>query len=111
MPDGQEKKKRVDNTVAHFENKEGKYVFNGDGIAAVLRIVSGFMAFNKFLLQQPLVFFSDGAKVIHNEIKKTFNFTKYKIILDCYHLHKKFKELFSMALKEKLSARNVMPES
>jgi hypothetical protein len=101
MLDGQEKKKRVDNTVARFENDEGKYVFNGDGLAAVFRMVIGFMALNDFLLQKQIVFFTDGAKTIHEEIKKRFHFTKYKIILDYYHLQKKFKEYFSMAFKGK----------
>jgi hypothetical protein len=31
MPAGQEKKKRIDNTVAHIENKDGKYCFNDMG--------------------------------------------------------------------------------
>jgi hypothetical protein len=30
MPDGRVKKKRFDNTVAHIESEDGKYVFNGD---------------------------------------------------------------------------------
>ena len=101
MLDGKEKKKRVDNTVAHIENIEGKYVFNGDGIAAVVRQVIGFMAFNQFLLKGPLVFFCDGARTIHDEIKEQFKFTKYKIILDYYHLSKKVKEFFSMAFNGK----------
>ena len=105
MPDGQEKKKRVENSVAHFENKDGKYAFNGDGIANVLRLVMGFMAFNNYLLIQPLVFFTDGAKNIHEEIKRTCKFTRFKIILDYYHLSKKFKELFSMAFNGKKSSK------
>ncbi|MDR3134617.1 MAG: hypothetical protein LBU69_00820 [Deltaproteobacteria bacterium] len=101
MPDGQEKKKRVDNTVAHFEDSDGEYVFNGDGIANVFRIVIGFRADNSFLLKQPLVFFSDGARSIHEATKNAFSFTQYKIILDYCHLQRKLKEFFSMAIKGK----------
>jgi hypothetical protein len=101
MPAGQEKKKRVDNTVVHIENKDGKYCLNGSGMSIIVHLVIGFMSFNNFLLKQPLVFFTDGAKTIHDEIKRNFSFTKYKIILDYYHLNKKFKELFSMAFKGK----------
>jgi hypothetical protein len=43
MADGQVKKKRVDNSVARIESEEGKYVFNVDGIAAIFRLVIGFM--------------------------------------------------------------------
>jgi hypothetical protein len=45
------------------------------------------------------VFFTDGARTIHNEIEKVFSFTDYKLILDWYHLKKKFQEFFSMAFK------------
>jgi hypothetical protein len=59
------------------------------------------MAYNSFLLKQPLVFFSDGARSIHEDIKNAFSFTQYKIILDYCHPQKKFKEFFSMAFKGK----------
>jgi hypothetical protein len=107
MPEGQEKKKRVNNTVAHIENKDGKYVFNGDGMADVLRLVLGFMVYNGFLLKTPVVFFTDGARNIHEEIKSTFKFTNFKIILDYFHLSKKVKEFFSMAFRGKeISKKN-----
>ena len=101
MPNDQLMGKWVNNTVAHIENKDGKYVFNSNGIANVLGLVIAFMVINGIKLNQQLVFFSDGAKKIHEEIKKNFGFTKYKIILDYFHLQKKFKEYFSMAFKGK----------
>jgi hypothetical protein len=54
MPDGQENKKRVESSVARFDNKDGKYAFNGDGMANVLRQVMGFISFNNYFLSQPL---------------------------------------------------------
>jgi len=43
------------------------------------------------------VFFTDGARDIHNEISRRFGFANYKIILDWYHLEKKCKEFESSA--------------
>jgi hypothetical protein len=59
------------------------------------------MAFNGVLSDSPLVFFTDGARCIHNEIEKMFSFTKYKIILDWYHLVKRFREYYGMAFRGK----------
>ncbi|MDR0548697.1 MAG: hypothetical protein LBI10_04695 [Deltaproteobacteria bacterium] len=101
MPNDQLRGKWVNNTVAHIENKDGKYVFNGYGTDNVLRLVIAFMVINGIMLKQQLVFFSDGAKKIHEGIIKNFVFTKYKIILDYYDLQKKIKELFIMAFKGK----------
>jgi hypothetical protein len=101
MPEGVEKKKRVDNTVIHFENSDGKYILNGFGMAATLRVLLGFLAGNGILPSQQLVFFTDGARSIHNEIDRIFKFINHKIILDWYHLVKKFSELSSMAFKGK----------
>jgi hypothetical protein len=102
MPEGAKKKKRVDNTVIHFENCDGKYILNGFGMAPTLRVLLGFLAGNGILSrQQQLVFFTDGARIIHDEIERMFKFTNHKIILDWYHLVKKFSELFSMAFKGK----------
>jgi hypothetical protein len=48
-----------------------------------------------------LVFFTDGARAIHDKIENMFSFTKYKIILDWFHVVKKFKEFLSMAFKSR----------
>jgi hypothetical protein len=88
MPNDQLWGKWVNNTVAHIENKDGKYVFNGNGIANFLGLVIAFIVINSIKLKQQLMIFLDGAKKIHEEINKNFGFTKYKIILDYYHLQK-----------------------
>jgi hypothetical protein len=59
------------------------------------------MVCNNILNNLQLVFFSDGARMIHETINQMFSFTKYKIILDWHHLVKKFKEYSSMAFKGK----------
>jgi hypothetical protein len=61
----------------------------------------GYLAYNDYLRREPLVFFSDGAAHIHNEIKGLYHCTDYKIILDWRRLQKRFRELFSMSFKGK----------
>jgi hypothetical protein len=101
MPQGMEKKKRVDTTVVHLQSNAGQYTLAGSGIGATLRMMMGFLAFNNLLHSQPIVFFTDGARVIHNEIERMFGFVSYKLVLDWFHLMKKFAEGFSMAFKGK----------
>jgi len=94
----EEQPKRVNNTVIHVENSVGKYILNAANLFCTLKILIGFLLCNDSLKKQ-LVFFTDGARDIHNEINRMFDFANYKIILDWYHLEKKCKELLSMALK------------
>jgi len=93
-----EQPKRVSNTVIHVENSIGKYHLNASSLFGALKMLLGFLLCNDSLKKQ-LVFFTDGARDIHNEINRIFGFANYKIILDWYHLEKKCKELLSMALK------------
>jgi len=93
-----EQPKRVNNTVIHVENITGKYILNSGSVSGALRMLIGFLICVG-LLKKHLVFFTDGAREIHNEIARLFGFANYKIILDWYHLEKKCKEQLSMALK------------
>jgi hypothetical protein len=98
MPEGKEKKKkRVDNTVIHCQSDEGQYTITGDGVYTTLRYLLGYLAFNSLMFSKCIVFFTDGARNIHSEIEKMFSFTSYKILLDWYHLEKRFAEQFSLA--------------
>jgi hypothetical protein len=99
MPVGLEKRKHIATTVIQIESQEGKYIINGDGLDVTSRILSGFLVKNNILNNLQIVFFSDGARQIHEKIEDMFSFTKYKIILDWYHVVKKFKEFSSMAFK------------
>jgi hypothetical protein len=100
MPKGMTKKAYTETTVIHVQNEIGNYILSGDGIANTLKSMRGYLALNN-LLYDPIVFFSDGARSIHNEIESMFSFTSYKVILDWFHLKKKFQEFFSMAFKGK----------
>ena len=98
-PHGEEEQpKRVNNTVIHIENVKGKYILNSGSVFSSLRLLIGFLLCVG-VLKKHLVFFTDGAREIHNEITRLFGFANYKIILDWYHLKKKCKEQLSMALK------------
>jgi len=93
----EEQPKRVNNSVIHAETTEGKYILNSANVSGVLRLLLGFLL-NGGILGKQLMFFTDGAKEIHNAIHTMFAFANYKIILDWWHLQKKCKEQLSMAL-------------
>jgi len=93
-----EQPKRVDNSVIHVESNAGKYILNSSSVVGVLKLLLGFLLCVG-LSKKQLVFFTDGAREIHNQITRFFAFANYKIILDWYHLAKKCREQLSMALK------------
>jgi len=59
-----EQPKRVNNTVIHVENRDGKYILNAANLFCALKILLGFLLCNNSLEKQ-LVFFSDGAREIN----------------------------------------------
>jgi hypothetical protein len=95
--EGDAQPKRVDNTVIHIENSNGKYILNAGTLMGTLILLIGFLLHGGLLGKQ-LVFFADGAREIHGAILKMFHFANFKIILDWYHLKKKCQEQLSMAL-------------
>jgi uncharacterized protein with FMN-binding domain len=99
MPDGKEKAKRIATTVSHIETADGSYTVTGEAIEPTLRLTAGFLVQNNLLSGQSIVFYSDGARSIHDKIGQVFPNKNYKIILDWYHLHKKVKEFGSMIFK------------
>jgi len=90
--------KRVDNTVIHVQSGKKSYILNTASIVSGLKMLIGFLLFNG-LLKKQIVVFADGAKEINNAVLKMLHFSNCKIILDWYHLEKKFKEQLSMALR------------
>ena len=92
------KKRRVNNTVVHVESDKGDYILNASSLFSALKMLIGFLLHHSLLGHQ-LIFFADGAKDIHKAIPIMFCLMNYKIILDWYHLKKKFQEQLSMALK------------
>jgi len=99
--------KYIENTVAHIQHGTDTYVLTGIGMGSVMKSVLAFLLFNG-LLQNELVFFTDGARNIKNNIEQFFSFRPYTIVLDWFHLKKKSQELLSMALKGKDIRNNVL---
>jgi len=90
--------KKVDNTVIHVQSGKKSYILNAASIVSGLKMLIGFLLFNG-LLKKQIVVFADGAKEINNAVLKMLHFANCKIILDWYHLEKKFKQQLSMALR------------
>ena len=93
-----EQPKRVDNTVIHVQSGKKSYILNASSLFTCIKLLIGFLLCNGLSKKQAVIF-ADGARDIHNTVHKMLGFLNYKIILDWYHLKKKFKEQLSMALK------------
>ena len=92
--------KYVENTVIHIQNGPDIYTLTACGMKNAMKAMLAFLVSNR-LLQNKLVFFTDGARNIKSSIEEMFQFHPYTAILDWYHLKKKCQELLSMALKGK----------
>ena len=96
--ESKEQPKRVQTTVAHIQYGKKSYILNSHSVGACLRLILGLLLING-LIRKQIVIFADGAKSINSAIQKIFPFLSFKIILDWYHLEKKFYEQLGMALK------------
>jgi hypothetical protein len=68
----------------------------------MMTIVLAFLLSNGLLSKSgSLVFFTDGARDLRSAIQSIFHFISFKIILDWFHLEKKWKDLLRMAIKGK----------
>lgn len=107
--EGSERKyKYVQNTVAHIQYCDNKYVLTAVGMCDVFKSILAFLLANN-LLSKNLIFLTDGAKDIKSHIESVFSFHSYSIILDWYHLKKKCMELLSMSIRGK-DRRNAVLE-
>ncbi len=92
-------RKYVHDTITHIEFGGKKYVLGGDCTKTCLWHLNGFLLFNS-LFGKRLQIFTDGHRALNATILKHFNwYENIQIILDWYHLNKKFKENLSMAMK------------
>jgi hypothetical protein len=110
-PKNEEKEQpgRVDNTVIHVQSGKKSYILNASSLFSCIKLLIGFLLYNG-LSKKQIVIFADGARDIHNIVQKMLGIINYKIILDWYHLKKKFKEQLSMALKGS-KIRNEFPDA
>ncbi len=106
-------RKYVHDTVCHLEHGGSKYVLTTGGAKSCLWLLSAFLLSNS-LFGKRLQIFTDGHKGLNAAIVKHFGwYENMQIVLDWFHLCKKFKEELSMAMKgRKLrnrALREVMP--
>jgi hypothetical protein len=111
-PPSQKKRAYVQNTVIHVEQGGCSYLLNGYGVLWVLRLLLAFLLHNQ-LVGKTFVFFVDG-HTLYSSVLACFSwYTNKSVILDWYHLHKKCKELLSMALNGRdirnAVLKNLMP--
>ena len=106
-------RKYVHDTICHIGFKEQKYVLAGDCTKTCLWFLSAFLLHN-LLFGKRLQIFTDGHRALNAAISKHFKWYKnMQIILDWFHLCKKFKEELSMAMKGRVlrngALRKIMP--
>ena len=89
----------VQNTVAHIEKQHQCFVLSGSSLEQVLRFVMAFLL-NNDLLTGRIHVFTDGLKSLQNTLLRFFAWHPgFWLVLDWYHLVKKFKEDLSLACR------------
>ena len=89
----------VENTVIHIQAEGKQYTLTAIGMDKAFKLLVAFLLENRLMEDYRLVFFSDGATCIRDNIEKYFGFRQYTIILDWLHLEKKCNEFLSMGIK------------
>jgi hypothetical protein len=94
--------KRVHTTVARIEHQGKGFTLVGPNLFTILRFILAFLLRNG-LSQHRLRFYVDGQRTLQDGILAFFSWHRsVSLILDWFHLVKKFKELLSMAMKGKV---------
>ena len=100
--DSDDELKRVHTTVARIEHQGKGFTLVGPNLFTILRFILAFLLRNG-LSQHRLRFYVDGQRTLQDGILSFFSWHRsVSLILDWFHLVKKFKELFSMAMKGKV---------
>ena len=89
----------IENTVIHIQAEGKQYTLTAIGMDKAFKLLVAFLLENKLMEDYRLVFFSDGAACIRDNIEKYFGFRQHTIILDWLHLEKKCNEFLSMGTK------------
>ena len=90
---------KVANTVARIEQGSKRFTLSGSNLGQVLRFVLAFLLHNE-LLSGRLHVFTDGYKSLQHTIVAFFAWhPRLWLVLDWYHLVKKFKEDLSRACR------------
>lgn len=93
------KRPTVHTTVAQIERPGQRFTLTGTSVAQVLRFVLAFLLTNALIVQR-LRFFTDGQRSLQGAILTFFCWhPAVSLILDWFHLVKKFKEELSLACR------------
>jgi hypothetical protein len=93
------KRPTVHTTVAQIERPGQRFTLTGTSVAQVLRFVLAFLLTNALIVQR-LRFFTDGQRSLQGAILTFFRWhPAVSLILDWFHLVKKFKEELSLACR------------
>jgi len=93
------KRPMVQNTVAHIKNANKSFTLTGRSVAEVLLFVLGFLL-NNALLGLHLKIGIDGQRSLQDAILRFFSWhPQLTLLLDWFHVVKKFKEDLSLACK------------
>lgn len=96
---GKKNRKFVSNTVIHIQYKEYSYTLTTTSKEKAMKLLIAFLLYNHLLEDTRLIFFSDGATSIRDDIQKYFSFREYTLILDWFHLENKCSQFLSMGVK------------
>ena len=89
----------IENTVIHIQAEGKQSTLTAIGMDKAFKLLVAFLLENRLMEDYRLVFFSDGATCIRDNIEKHFGFRQYTIILDWLHLEKKCNEFLGMGIK------------
>jgi hypothetical protein len=90
---------KVDNTVARLEHQGQRFTLSGSGVLSVLRFALAFLLTND-LLSGRLHIFTDGYRGLQNAVIAFFAWhPRVWVLLDWFHVVKKFKEDLSLACR------------
>ena len=94
-------KKYVETTNVHIVAGSRHYVITtAQGLEHAFMLLMAFLLQNDLIRNHDIVFFTDGAKCIQDNIKKYFCGHEYLLILDFYHLIKHCEQGLSMAISK-----------
>lgn len=97
--DKEKDRKYVQNTVVHILCGDRQQTLTAIGMKNAFRLLVAFLLANGLMENRRLIFLTDGARDIKENIATFFGFREYTLILDWLHLKKKCKEYLSMAVK------------
>ena len=87
--------------MIHIQKGELRYTITAIGMKNAFMQLVAFLLANGLMVDSRLVFLTDGANCIRENIETFFGFRQHTIILDWLHLEKKCNEYLCMAIKGK----------